>query len=239
MTKAGADIVTALLGLHYGARSVTSSRSRRGFMEWMVRRAVDRDFCIVFTDEALMAGQQRIGRWLDAIQDDALNDAPVPPAYYHVSPHRISVRGMKEVKFETYGQRIRCLIDRGPLEGWNGAASGEGERWRVELDGVDVGPLMPAEPSDSREDVAERAVALLKANDELRVPDPPWQWSVLDASGAEWWARITPPWEPDDHDDAPCQLVLRSVRTGRERRVVWDDPVSVPSAEQLKRLVSA
>ncbi|MGD8279467.1 MAG: hypothetical protein PVH00_15620 [Gemmatimonadota bacterium] len=237
MTRTGADVVTTSLELHYGARSVTVSRSPRGLMEWIVRRPVDRDFSVVLTDDALLAGQYRIERWLDVIRDDAMCDAPVPPAYYHVSPHRISVRGMREVRFETYGQRIRCRIEQGPLGGRNGSPSGEGERWRVELDGVDVGPLMPAEPSDSREDVTERAVALLKASNDLRVPDPPWQWSILDASGTEWWGRITPPWDPEDADDPVRQLVLRSVPTGRERRLVWDDPARKPSAEELQRLL--
>lgn len=236
MTKSGADIVTALLQLRYGARSVTASRSQRGFMEWTVGLGADHDICVVFTDEALLAGQQRIERWLDVIRDEASSDGPAAPAYYHVSPHRISVRGMREVRYEMYGQCIHCRIERGPLDGRNGIASGEGERWHVELDGRDVGPLMAAEPADSSEDVAERAVALLKANAELRVPDPPWQWSVLDADGAEWWGRITPPWEPESNEDAPRQVILRSVQTGRERRVVWDVPARTPTAEELKRL---
>jgi len=237
MKESGTDFVTAMLELHYGSRSVTVSRSRRGLMEWTVRRAVDRDFILVFTDDALMAGQPRIERWLDVIQDDGMCGVPVPPAYYHVSPHRISVRGMREVQFESYGQLVRCRIEQGPLEARDGSASGEGERWRVELDGVDVGPLMPAEPSDSREDVTDRAVALLKANADLRVPEPPWQWSILDAAGAEWWGRITPPWEPEVHEDPARLVVLRSVETGRERRVAWGDPARSPTAEDLKRLV--
>jgi hypothetical protein len=206
-------------------------------MDWTVRRAVDRDFAVVFTDEALNAGQRRIERWLDVIQDDALVDAPQLPAHYHVSPHRISVRGMSELKFETYGQRIRCWIDRGPRVDETGVVSGEGEHWRVELDGHDVGPLMPAEPSDSREDVTERAVAFLKAHDALRIPEPPWQWSVLDSSGAEWWARLTPPWDPDGHEDPARQLVLRSTLSGGERRIAWDDPTRSPTAAELKRMV--
>jgi hypothetical protein len=238
VTTQGAGVVTGFLRSHFGALDVSAERVEGGLMRWCVGQPEQRGFELVATDELLRAAHNTIERWLAALVEDVMAGAPAPPAYYHLSVEGLTVRGISEVVLESHGQRIRCWIDIGPLAGAaGGGAAAPTRRWCVELDGAQAGVLMRAEASDSRDDVAERAVAFLKSQGALRVPDPPWQWSVLDAGGGEWWARLTPPWHAERGESQDRQLVLRERATGRERRVPWAEG-KAPDADALRRLLA-
>ena len=238
MTTQGAGVVTGFLRSHFGALDVSAERVEGGLMRWCVGQPEGGGFELVTTDELLRAARHTIEHRLEMLVEDALTAAPAPPAYYHLCVEGLTIRGMSEVVFEGHGQRIRCWIEVGPLAGADaGGASAQARRWCVELDGAPAGVLMRAEASDSRDDVAERAVAFLKSQRVLRIPDPPWQWSVLDAGGSEWWARLTPPWHAERDEPQDRQLVLREQATGQERRVPWGAG-KAPDADALRRLLA-
>lgn len=232
----GAGVVTGFLRAHFGAGNVSVERIAGDEMRWAIVQP-GAGFELVATVEALRADRHRIERLLTGLVAEASVAELVPPAHYHLSAAGITIRGMAEVTFERFGQRIRCWIEERAQSEAAATAGGENRLWFVSLDGQPIGPLMQADADDVRDDVAQRALADLKARGVLRIPELPWQWSVLDAGGAEWWGRLTPHWESDGAEPAARQLVLRARATGVEKRLDWPDPVQAPDGELLRRLI--
>lgn len=136
---------------------------------------------------------------------------------------------MVAVEFELLGQVVRC--ERQRVDGASGA-------WTVVVDGAVHGPAFLAADDDDRDDVIRRAAAWLHENRAIRVPDPPWQWSVMDRDGREWWARLTTPYE----FSGPLlgrELILRDCIAGVEERIPWPETLPPPRAAELRRMLGA
>jgi hypothetical protein len=73
---------------------------------------------------------------------------------------------------------------------------------------------------------------LLSRTQQLRVPEAPWQWSVLDGRGREWWGRLR-----QEHKGR--FLLLQRVGDAREHRLPWAEGMSPPASTDLRRLVEA
>jgi hypothetical protein len=131
---------------------------------------------------------------------------------------------MDDLEFEKYGQRVHLYVDLGPPK-----------VWRMEIDAVDCGVLGLSMPQDVRDEIALRAIMALTVSGHLRVPAKPWEWSVVDGQGREWWARLALPFESRDPPTGP-QLWMHDVTTGREHQLPWEQELP-PDGAELRRLV--
>jgi len=221
--NAGAAYVTEWLRRQYGETS-EPERDESGVV-WNVAPLTTHRFSIGLSELALAQSYFQLGGWLGLIAEDARENAPVPPACYQVSEHGVlGVRGMNVVEFEAFGQVVRC----------ERLAGASGETWSLSADGTARGVRFPARPDDLRDDVAQRALLLLCESNLIRIPDAPWQWSVIGGLGREWWVRLTP---GDASLVVARELVLRDTVSGQEERMPWPDDVAPPRAGQLRRLV--
>ena len=226
MNASAAD-VSERLRAHYGPHGVRELVPLGELRRWRIMPPGRSAFDVRFTEQSLLAGPEAIERWLRIITLDARTDAPALPGYSLVQAARVSVRGMDVVNFEKHGQAVRCRTDK---------SAGEG-LWRAEVDGHDRGDFMPRSTDDERENVAEKAVEYLERNRLFRIPEPPWQWSVLDDRGSEVWARVTSPREPGWSEEAGRELIFRDRVTGRQPRIPWEEGLRVPTAAELKELL--
>jgi len=217
---AGAGYVHARLVLRFGVGIEHVGVVDRGAYVWWVRRSGRPSFLIRFTRAALVAPKAQLDVWVDSLAEDARDAAPAAGGFYVVDVDGIKAMGMDDFEFEKHGQLVHLYIDLGPPR-----------VWRMEVDATDRGVLMPAGPQDVRDDVARRAVEALTVSGHIRVPTPPWLWSVLDTQGREWWGRL-------DGDGAGRRLVLMEVGTNREHRLAWMEE-RPPGAAMLRQLVEA
>jgi hypothetical protein len=221
--SAGAAFVTDWLRRQYGEAS--DPEAVEGGAIWSVAPLTMHRFSINLSELALAQSYFQLGGWLGLISEDARERAPVPPAYYQVGEHGVlGVRGMTVVEFEAFGQVIRCERLAGPA----------GPVWSIFADGSPRGVPFAATPDDLRDDVAQRALLMLCESKLIRIPDSPWQWSVIGGLGREWWVRLT---TGDPSLVAARELVLRDTVSGQEERMPWPDDVAPPRAGQLRRLV--
>ena len=226
MTASAAG-VSERLRAHYGAYAVRELEPLGEVHRWRIQPRGRPAFDIRFTEHSLLAGPEAVARWLGVITQDSQVDAPAPPGYYLVQIARVSVRGMDIVTFEAYGQAVRCRIDK---------RAGD-NLWRVEVDGHDRGDYMPWSPDDDRENIAAAAREYLERNRLFRIPEPPWEWSVLDERGREVWARMTSPQAPGWSEEAGRELILRDRITARQRRIPWEEGLRAPAAAELRQLL--
>lgn len=219
---AGSAFVTAWLRARYA--EVEEARQRAEVRGWIVKPAgLAGRFEIWMAELALAQSYAQLTEWLGLVAEDAVQSAPVPPARYWVGERgELGVRGMNAVELEAYGQRIRCERHTGP----------EGSAWAVSVDGVHRGLPFPATPSDMRDDVAQRALLLLCHEKLIRIPDAPWQWSVLDESGREWWGRVVG-WEGGEGR----KLLIRAADDPAEREHPWPEHRGLPTSADLRELL--
>lgn len=224
---AGASFVTQWLNGRFDAANRVEVQDQHYI--WPVEPPGRPRFVICVEEAALLESFARIREWLDRIADDATDRPPKPPAYYHISEHgHLAIRGMSDVEFEYCGQRIRCERRPDPT----------GSKWWVTVDGRECGAAFRARPFDSQQEVARRAVAWLRDRAAVRVPDPPWQWSVLDQGGREWWIRLTTVFDRDHDRSRGRQLVLRDRVRGRELRQAWPESIPAPAGPELRAMVA-
>lgn len=220
---AGAAYVTEWLRRQYGE---TSEPERQGDLRtWTVSPLTTQPFTITIAELALTQSYFQLGAWLGLIAEDARENPPTPPACYHVGPHGVlGVRHMNTVEFEAFGQIIRCERH----------GAGRNAKWTIAVDDAPRDQTFPADPEDLRDDVAQAALLLLCEARQIRIPEPPWQWSVIGALGREWWIRLGP---GDPATGSARTLHLRDTVTGQEERMPWPDDAAPPRAGQLRRLV--
>lgn len=219
---AGAGYVTQRLRLKYG--DVQYAGNQRTLHVWRIRIATGRTLVVRFANAALAGSRTQIDEWIAGVTEPSrFRELPVG-AYYHVSPGGIHVMGVDEIGFEKHGQVIRCVIDPGPPP-----------VWRLSVDGADRGASLAVDPDQAQDEVARMSVEWLYVNGHLRVPPPPWSWSVVDASGDEWWVRLELEGGPGTRPGR--SLVLFERRTERQHRVGWDLATSEPSARELRDVI--
>jgi hypothetical protein len=220
---AGASYVTEWLRRQYGEASDPEPRGE--YKVWSVAPLTTQRFSICVAELALAQSYFQLGGWLGLIAEDARENAPSSPACYHLGQHGVlGVRGMNSVEFEAFGQVVRCERH----------ATDAGSNWSLSVDGIPKGQPFPASPDDLRDDVAQRALLLLCDRRLIRVPESPWQWSVIGDLGREWWVRLSVG-DPGMHSGR--QLVMRDTVSGLEERMPWPDDVAPPRAGQLRRFV--
>jgi hypothetical protein len=219
---AGAAYVTMRLGVRY--RDMAYAGNQRTLHVWRIRPGTGKVVVVRFANAVLSAERARLDAWIAALQESArLRDLP-PGAYLHVSPDGVQVLGSDEIVFEKHGQVVHCIVDPGPPP-----------EWRVSVDGADCGTAGRVHPDEAQDEVAHRMAEWLFVNGHLRVPPPPWSWSVLSGSGDEWWVRL----EVTGADGIrSCrELVLFDRLAEREHRVQWDSAAFEPGRAELRSLI--
>lgn len=189
----------------------------------VVRPPPDPSFQIRLARSARAQGRAWVEQQLAAVLQDARDNAPEEPGYYEIGPTGYAARGMRGLSFERYGQSIRCWI-----EDMAGV-----EMWRLSLDRRGRAPFLIARGSETREQVMQAALGHLNERNQLRVPESPWSWSVLDEHGREWWARLV-----DFDATRPAELIMVELATGTEHRIAWDPRLPRPAATDLRRVIS-
>lgn len=94
------------------------------------------------------------------------------------------------VEFVCYGQEVRCWLETERGEPVEGRSAGYGLRWHVAVDGVSAGIAGDWIASEDEIAIERRMRWFLVETGGLRVPAQPWQWSILDVNGSEWWVRL-------------------------------------------------
>jgi len=196
---------------------------------WRAEGGVAHPAEIVVTSDALCASAALLEMWLEYVVDDARNAAPAPPGYYLVRAAGVSVRGIDRIDFEEFGQPVHCWVDD---------ASGA-PVWRVEVGGTDHGDFRAAEYDDDRDRIAAAAFDYLKRHSLLRIPPEPWQWSVLDDQGDEYWVRLTTPFDSGWNGHIGREIVAHHAGNGRERRVLWQEGLRPPKPGELRVMLSS
>lgn len=208
---------------------VEGPRAVPGRLAWDIAPGGEREpFQIRISFESLQTSIAAIRESLGFITFDARTHAPATPGFYDVTPAGVAVLGMSEFNFELYGQEIRCYRDPETEAGGEAPAGTGAAVWRVEHEGVARPATMPAGMRDTREAVTAWATQAILADGSLRVPDPPWSWSIR-VGGAEWWARLETP------NLAVRVLLLRERARGEEHRVPWPADRQAPSRRELVR----
>ena len=214
-----------MLRLHLMYRDVEYAGNQRSLHVWRIRAVSGKTLVVRFANGALVASRTEVDGWIAAILERSRRELP-PGAYYQVLPDGIHVMGVDEIRFEHCGQLVHCVVE-----------SGTAPVWRLSVDGRDCGAVLRADPEQAQDEVARMAVDWLYVNGHLRVPPPPWSWSVRDRTGSEWWVRVELGSERESRG-AGRTLVLFEPRSDREHRMSWDSPAMTPSARELREVIA-
>jgi hypothetical protein len=206
------------------------SRATHDGREWCIRieHRSDQPLLVQVTKAALDLDRAELLGLLAGLAHDARTTPPEPPGHYLVTIDGVSVRGMIRFAWEAYGQSIRCFICSRVAKGEN---EPDPQEWRVSVDYADRGAVPGASSADDRKTIMRLAIAHLERVGGIRIPQPPWSWSVIDAGDVEWWGRL-------ESTDTGDRLLLSNRSNRREYNIAWDSALRAPTAAELRTLVS-